>query len=197
MCRSRCRRQRGLASPPTSNQFAVMGEIYRAHLRHTTPASGLLSVGEEESKGNELTKKNVSRLRDSHWNFVGNVGRTRPLQRQPPTSSFAMASLATGIEDIRRARRGCAACFFAKALDSTITSQVGALLSRQASPPSRRNSTTPIRRCPFARAQGVCIRRTGSSMRCHQERHPRGGTIRRHQINAKIEQELAYQKHIE
>src|SRR5205085_1325933 len=38
-----------------------------------SPRVGLLSVGEEEGKGNELTKETYEQLRESSLNFVGNV----------------------------------------------------------------------------------------------------------------------------
>ena len=55
-------------------QFAVMGHVY-AHgfLGRTDPKIGLLSIGEEESKGNELTKETFKLLRESSLNFIGNV----------------------------------------------------------------------------------------------------------------------------
>ena len=44
-------------SPRMLAQFAVMGEIYsRIILRRPKPRVGLLSIGEEEHKGNELTR---------------------------------------------------------------------------------------------------------------------------------------------
>jgi phosphate acyltransferase len=55
-------------------QFAVMGEIYyRATFGHRRPRVGLLSVGEEEIKGNELTREVYTRLKKSPVHFVGNV----------------------------------------------------------------------------------------------------------------------------
>src|SRR6204780_2381241 len=55
-------------------QFAVMGEIYyRATFGHRRPRVGLLSVGEEEIKGNELTREVYNRLKKSSVHFVGNV----------------------------------------------------------------------------------------------------------------------------
>src|SRR5260221_2938353 len=55
-------------------QFAVMGEIYyRVTFGHKRPRVGLLSVGEEEIKGNELTREVYARLKKSHVQFVGNV----------------------------------------------------------------------------------------------------------------------------
>src|SRR5207237_10212821 len=55
-------------------QFAVMGEVYyRATFGSKRPRVGLLSVGEEEIKGNELTREVYTRLKKSPVHFVGNV----------------------------------------------------------------------------------------------------------------------------
>jgi glycerol-3-phosphate acyltransferase PlsX len=55
-------------------QFAVMGHVYaRDILGIGRPRVGLLSVGEEEGKGNELTREVYETLRESSLNFVGNV----------------------------------------------------------------------------------------------------------------------------
>ena len=55
-------------------QFAVMGNVYaRDILGIDTPRVGLLSVGAEEGKGNELTKEAYDQLKESSLNFVGNV----------------------------------------------------------------------------------------------------------------------------
>ncbi len=55
-------------------QFAVMGHVYaRDILGYDNPRVGLLSVGEEEGKGNELTKEAYEELKGSSLNFVGNV----------------------------------------------------------------------------------------------------------------------------
>src|SRR5215208_5069295 len=55
-------------------QFAVMGAAYsRVALGCRSPRVGLLSVGEEESKGNELTREAHQLLKSAAVNFVGNV----------------------------------------------------------------------------------------------------------------------------
>jgi len=55
-------------------QFAVMGSIYARYiLGKESPRLGLLSIGEEEVKGNELTREAYKILRKSSLNFVGNV----------------------------------------------------------------------------------------------------------------------------
>ncbi|HEY3131329.1 MAG TPA: phosphate acyltransferase PlsX [Acidobacteriota bacterium] len=55
-------------------QFAIMGHIYCKNILHKQkPTIGLMSIGEEESKGNELTKEVYKILTASKLNFVGNV----------------------------------------------------------------------------------------------------------------------------
>lgn len=56
-------------------QFAIMGDAYtRAVLGTHRPVVGLMSIGEEEAKGNDLTKEAFPMLRQmSGLNFVGNV----------------------------------------------------------------------------------------------------------------------------
>lgn len=56
------------------SQFAVMGDVYaREILGIPSPKVGLLSIGGEEAKGNELTKQTFKLLKASHLNFVGNI----------------------------------------------------------------------------------------------------------------------------
>jgi len=55
-------------------QFAIMGEVYaRDVMGKEKPRVGLLSVGEEESKGSAVTLSAFPLLNQSSINFVGNV----------------------------------------------------------------------------------------------------------------------------
>jgi phosphate acyltransferase len=55
-------------------EFAVMGNVYaRAVLHVANPRVGLMSMGEEEGKGNELTREVHEVLKDAPLNFLGNV----------------------------------------------------------------------------------------------------------------------------
>src|SRR5438094_1576355 len=55
-------------------QFAVMGEVYyRVIFGAERPRLGLLSIGEEDHKGNDLTREAFGILKRSPVNFVGNV----------------------------------------------------------------------------------------------------------------------------
>ncbi len=55
-------------------QFAIMGEVYSKYLlKNLNPRVGLLSIGEEATKGNELTKEAFKLLTETSLNFIGNV----------------------------------------------------------------------------------------------------------------------------
>lgn len=55
-------------------QFAVMGQIFmESALGLKSPRIGLMSIGEEESKGNDLTREAYDRLHSSPLNFIGNI----------------------------------------------------------------------------------------------------------------------------
>lgn len=61
-------------TPEQLVQFAMMGSVYsRAVLGRDTPIVGLLSIGGEDSKGNEVTKRTFASLQKSPLNFRGNV----------------------------------------------------------------------------------------------------------------------------
>lgn len=56
-------------------QFALMGSMLAAAVNHRErPTVGLLNIGEEEIKGNEMVKRAAELIRESHLiNFYGNV----------------------------------------------------------------------------------------------------------------------------
>lgn len=62
------------SSPRMLAQFAVMGDIYSRLIFHNPkPRIGLLSIGEEEHKGNDLTRAATPLLKSLPINFIGNV----------------------------------------------------------------------------------------------------------------------------
>jgi len=55
-------------------QFAIMGNEYGKHLfGKPNPRIGLLGIGEEDTKGNEVTKEALKLLKASSLNFIGNI----------------------------------------------------------------------------------------------------------------------------
>ncbi len=60
--------------PKHLEQFAVMGNLYAKHTMHiVNPRVGLLNIGEEKEKGNELTRETWPLLKALPLNFVGNI----------------------------------------------------------------------------------------------------------------------------
>jgi glycerol-3-phosphate acyltransferase PlsX len=113
-------------------QFAVMGEIYaRTVLKIESPRVGLLNVGEEETKGNDLTHEAFPLLKALPIRFVGNV------EGRDIFSGLADVIVCDGFvgnvalktsEGVGRFVREV----LRESLTRTVTAQVGALLSRKA-----------------------------------------------------------------
>jgi phosphate acyltransferase len=62
------------AKPEHLLQYAIMGSIYCEKVRNISkPRVGLLNIGTEEKKGNELTRHAFDLLKNANLNFVGNV----------------------------------------------------------------------------------------------------------------------------
>jgi glycerol-3-phosphate acyltransferase PlsX len=113
-------------------QFAIMGEIYyRAIFGTRRPKVGLLSIGEEESKGNELTREAHIRLKHAALNFVGNVegrdifgGSVDVIACDGFIGNIALKISEGAAQHIESLLKD--------ALQSTLSSQVGYVLSRRA-----------------------------------------------------------------
>jgi glycerol-3-phosphate acyltransferase PlsX len=145
-------------------QFAVMGEMYaRSVLKIARPRVGLLSIGEEESKGNELTREAFPLLKALPINFIGNVegrdifnGNADVIVCDGFVGNVALkASEGIGrfVRDVLRT-----------SLNRTVTAQVGALLSRRAFNDFRRRlDYTEYGGAPLLGVRGVCIIGHGSS----------------------------------
>src|SRR5450631_2268111 len=113
-------------------QFAVMGDIYcRSIFGMEHPRVGLLSIGEEEGKGNELTREAFPLLKNLPINFIGNVegrdlfnGNCDVVVCDGFVGNVALKAsegLGTLVSDLLR-----------ESLTKTVTAQAGALLSRKA-----------------------------------------------------------------
>ena len=113
-------------------QFAVMGEIYSRIIFHNErPRVGLLSIGEEEHKGNELTKSVTPLLKGLPVNFIGNVeGRDiySGLADVVVCDGFignVALKVSEGIVEMMQS-------MLRESLAATITRKIGYVLSRQA-----------------------------------------------------------------
>lgn len=67
--------------PENLLQYATMGSVYAEKVMHRpNPRIGLLNIGEEPGKGNEVTKKAYQLLSEAPINFIGNVESRELLQ---------------------------------------------------------------------------------------------------------------------
>ena len=160
-------------SPQNLEQFAVMGDVYfRAMFCETTlgkkagipgPRVGLLSIGEEESKGNDLTREAFHLLKQLPLNFVGNVegrdlynGQVDVIVADGFVGNVAL-KISEGVANLVRTA-------LKESLKATITRQVGALLSRSAFTDfKKRLDHTEYGGAPLLGVKGVCIITHGSS----------------------------------
>ncbi len=153
-------------------QFAVMGDIYfRAMFGNPSsrklgalgPRVGLLSIGEEESKGNDLTREAFQLLKNLPLNFVGNVegrdlfnGKVDVIVADGFVGNVAL-KISEGVSNLVRTA-------LKESLKTTITRQVGALLSRSAFTDfKKRLDHTEYGGAPLLGVKGVCIITHGSS----------------------------------
>ena len=113
-------------------QFAVMGAVYaRVTLGVEEPRVGLLSVGEEETKGNELTRDAHRLLKAAPLNFIGNV------EGREIYSGIADVIVCDGFSGnvVLKTSEGLVDAIeelLGAELQGTFSSQVGYLLSRRA-----------------------------------------------------------------
>jgi glycerol-3-phosphate acyltransferase PlsX len=161
--------------PHNLEQFAVMGEIYFRSMfgrsvfgrnmfgTERRPRVGLLSIGEEETKGNALTREAFQLLKRLPLNFVGNVegrdlfnGHVDVIVADGFVGNVAL-KISEGVANLVRT-------VLKESLKATITSQVGAMLSRSAFTDfKKRIDHTEYGGAPLLGLKGVCIITHGSS----------------------------------
>jgi len=104
-------------------QFAVMGKVFMEQVMDCiNPRIALMSIGEEEGKGNELTKEAFERLSSTSLNFIGNVegkdlysGKAEVIVSDGFTGNVALKVSEGVVETLfHMARREITKNFFAK-----------------------------------------------------------------------------------
>jgi glycerol-3-phosphate acyltransferase PlsX len=195
--------------PHNLEQFAVMGEIYFRSMFERSmfgrsvfgadrfgagrrPRVGLLSIGEEETKGNLLTREAFQLLKRLPLNFIGNVegrdlfnGHVDVIVADGFVGNVAL-KISEGVANLVRT-------VLKESLKATITAQVGAMLSRSAfSDFKKRIDHTEYGGAPLLGLRGVCIITHGSSNANAIKNAVRvASEFSERNINASIEQGLA------
>ena len=139
-------------------QFAVMGAAYaRIALGCPSPRVGLLSVGSEESKGNELTRDAHQLLKGAPIDFVGNVegrdvyaGVADVIVCDGFTGNITLKISEGLVETVER--------LLHDELSATFGTRVGYLLSRQAFRRFRKRvDASEYGGAPLVGLNGLCI----------------------------------------
>jgi glycerol-3-phosphate acyltransferase PlsX len=173
-------------------QFAVMGEIYsRFILRRKNPKVGLLSIGEEEHKGNELTRAATPLLKCLPLNFIGNVegrdiysGNIDVIICDGFIGNVAL-KVSEGLVDLFKQ-------MLHESLEATITRKMGYLLSRAAFTDfKKRVDYSEYGGAPLLGVKGVCIICHGRSNANAMKNAIRvAAEFSRENMNERIEDEL-------
>ncbi len=145
-------------------QFAVMGDIYsRVIFRTPRPRVGLLSIGEEEHKGNELTRAATPLLKSLPIHFIGNVegrdiytGETDVIVCDGFIGNVALKVSEGLVDMIYQMLR--------QSLEATITRKIGYVLARTAFKDfKKRVDYSEYGGAPLLGVRGVCIITHGRS----------------------------------
>jgi glycerol-3-phosphate acyltransferase PlsX len=146
------------------SQFAIMGDMYsRAVFKVARPRVGLLSIGEEESKGNDLTREALQLLKQLPIRFIGNVegrdlynGHADVIVCDGFVGNVALKTSEGLVRMVRDMLRD--------SLMSTVSGRAGALLARRGFKDfKRRLDQSEYGGAPLLGVRGPCIITHGSS----------------------------------
>ncbi|MGZ4811245.1 MAG: phosphate acyltransferase PlsX [Terriglobales bacterium] len=152
------------SKPHNLEQWAVMGDIYaRSIFGAEHPRVGLLSIGEEEAKGNELTRAAHQLLKQLPLQFVGNV-EGRDLYNGNVDVIVCDGFIGNVALKVSEGLVDTVSYILKDSLRATITRQVGFLLSRRAFEEfKKRLDYSEYGGAPLLGLKGVCIISHGSS----------------------------------
>jgi glycerol-3-phosphate acyltransferase PlsX len=118
--------------PEMLAQFAVMGEIYSRTIFHNSrPRVGLLSIGEEEHKGNDLTRSALPLLKALPINFIGNV-EGRDIFNGIADVVVCDGFIGTVALKVSEGLVDMFVSMLRESLSATMTRKIGSMLSREA-----------------------------------------------------------------
>src|SRR5271168_1149912 len=181
------------SKPEQIVQFAVMGEIYYRTIWGTRrPRVAVLSIGEEEMKGNELTREAAARLKQLSLNFVGNV-EGRDVFRGDVDVIVCDGFIGNIALKISEGLVEHIGAMLKKAIKSSLKSQVGYVLSKDAFDSFRkRTDSSEYGGAPLLGVRGITIIGHGRSNPLAVKNAIRvASELCRSRFNEKIEQELS------
>jgi phosphate acyltransferase len=146
------------SSPRMLAQFAVMGDSYSRVIFHThRPTVGILSIGEEEHKGNDLTKAATPFLKKLPLNFIGNV-EGRDVFAGTVDVVVCDGFIGNVVLKVSEGLVEALKHMLQESLKATITRQIGYVLSREAFTDfKKRVDYSEYGGVPLLGVKGVCI----------------------------------------
>jgi phosphate acyltransferase len=181
------------SKPEHLEQFAVMGDIYyRAIWGVKRPRIALLSIGEEEMKGNELTREAASRIKQAPLNFIGNV-EGRDVFRGNVDVVVCDGFIGNITLKLSEGLVEHIGGMLKKAIKSSLTSQLGYALSKRAFDAFRkRTDYSEYGGAPLLGVRGITVIGHGRSNPNAIKNAIRvASELCRARVNEKIEQELS------
>jgi phosphate acyltransferase len=181
------------SKPEHLEQFAVMGDIYyRAIWGGKKSRVALLSIGEEESKGNELTREAANRIKQTSLNFVGNI-EGRDMFRGNVDVVVCDGFIGNITLKLSEGLVEHIGAMLKKAIKSSLTSQIGYALSKRAFDAFRkRTDYSEYGGAPLLGVKGITIIGHGRSNANAVKNAIRvAAELCRSNVNEKIEQELS------
>jgi len=155
--------------PQNLQQFAIMGDIYFRSIfagrfpTASNPRVGLLSVGEEEAKGNELTREALPLIKALPLNFLGNV-EGRDLYNGRADVIVCDGFVGNVALKISEGMVGAVRAILKESLQASLIRKIGFLLSRGAFQDFRKRlDYSEYGGAPLLGLRGVAIVSHGSS----------------------------------
>lgn len=145
-------------------QFAKMGKIYFENILNiSNPTVGLINIGSEEEKGNELTKATHKLLKETDLNFIGNV---EPREIPKGDTNILVCDGFVG-NTILKMYEGVASTIFNVLKDeimSSFRSKLGGMLLKPVFNKFKKNfDYKEYGGAAFLGVDGICIKAHGSS----------------------------------
>jgi glycerol-3-phosphate acyltransferase PlsX len=176
-------------------QFAIMGEMYARYImKKPDPRVALLSIGEEEAKGNDVTREAFAALKRTSMNFIGNLDGKEVYQGKADVivcdgfiGNVALKISESAAEMIGKALR--------KELTRTWYSKLGAWILRPAFANFKKAvDYSEYGGAPLLGVDGVCIiAHGGSSAKAIKNAVRVAGEFVRHKLNDHIVEDMETQ----
>jgi len=173
--------------------YAIMGSVYARHVQgKENPIVGLMSVGEEDSKGTDLTREVFGLLKESGLNFIGNV-EGHDLFETPVDVVVCDGFVGNVVLKSCEATAKAMFKWLKEDIKATPIRQMGALIAKEAFKATKeRGNYETYGGSPLLGVNGICIIGHGSSSpRAVKNAIRVASEAVRHHVNPHIEEEMA------